>query len=960
MLERWVLAFVVATTVALVATPAIAKLTSRGRHSSRVPVATALAIVAAVLAGSAVVLSHADTALVVGIVTALWLGYAGQLTETGVLPRVVRWIAIPAGAVALVVGGLRLQVTGTTAGDVVITVLVLWLAISAWRSAPTRDNLLLSWAIVIATAAGLAGGLSGQLSVAGVAAATVGGCAGFFPYVLPPIAARLRSGGAQFLGCMVVVLALDAQVAVRPPAAGVVPLLLLLLPLVDGVLVGTARLRDHRADAMDAGLPGRWRALGVPRTAMVVGFTFVQAGVAFLAVCVARTLLSAELGAAVGVVVALLLTLPTLAVRGRWSRKRMPRYTFWLPLGLIAVLLVLTVPAALGMWNARSDAKAAADSIQRALDAVRAGDTASATQSFTTASQQFAEVERKLSDPFVSLGERVPVVGPNLETARELADIGASLSRTGGRLTTTADPQQLKIVDGTVDVAELRRLGPEIEATTAELKAARKQVHAIDRDFLVPQLDDAIGKLRRTLDRSVREGELAALATKTLPAILGGDGSRRYILAMQNPAEARATGGIFGNWAELTAVNGKMALGDRGKSDALNPGGNAPRKLNAPADYVARYARFAPERFWQNVNVTPDLPTASKVAVDVWNQAGRPPVNGVIAVDSLALSEILRITGPITVPDWPGPITADNVVDITLKQAYVQFANDNQARDDFLGEVTKASWDALSSRDLGSPSTLLKALGKAVRQKHIMVWFANPDEERLVERAGVSGRVPLTTNDMVMLTTQNAAANKLDDYLDRKIGYTATLMPNGDGKIDVRGAINVGLENKAPGGLPVYVQGPNAEGLAAGDNRTFVSVYTPLSLTGSLVNGAATSTESARELRRNVYSSYQQLARGASRDLTMFVDGEERLSNNGWYQLSVPHQASTSPTPTKIALTLPSGWKFMQAHGLTVDESGHRATYTGAVDQDLRLRARITRDDGSGLWGRLQAGRDGS
>ena len=139
------------------------------------------------------------------------------------------------------------------------------------------------------------------------------------------------------------------------------------------------------------------------------------------------------------------------------------------------------------------------------------------------------------------------------------------------------------------------------------------------------------------LRRSIREGKTATLATQVLPAVLGGDGNRRYILAMQNPAEARATGGIFGNWAELTAVNGKLDLGERGKSDALNPSGGSPRVLNAPDDYASRYARFAPERFWQNVNVSPDLPTVGKVAIDIWNQAGRPPVNGVIAADSLAL-----------------------------------------------------------------------------------------------------------------------------------------------------------------------------------------------------------------------------------------------------------------------------------------------------------------------------------
>jgi Protein of unknown function (DUF4012) len=957
MFEHWVIAFIVATVVALFATPVIARIATPKRGSQRVPVATALAVVAATLLGALVVIAHADTKLVVGIVTALWLAYAGQLTENGLLPKVVRWVTIPAAAVALTFGGLRLEVTGTAATDYVATVLLVWLAISAWRSAPTRDNLLLCWGIVIVAGAGIAGGLSGQLAVAGIAAATVGACIGFFPYVVPPIAARLRAGGAQFLGCMVVVLALDAHVQIAPPAAAIVPLLFLTLPLVDALLVIAARLRDHDADAMDAGLPGRWRVLGVSRLAMVIGLTLVQAGLAFVGVCVARTLIAPEWGVLIALAAAVMLGLPALLVRGKWTDKRFPKFVLWIAGGVIAVALLLAVPAGIAMWRARSEANAAADAIQRGLDAVRTGDTATATAEFDAAATHFEEAKRRLSDPFVSLGERLPVVGPNLLTARELTDIGADLSRTGGQLTTTANPQQLKIVNATVDIAELRRLEPELEATTAQLQATQQRVRAIDRDFLVPQLDDAIGKLDAALRRSVREGQTVTLAAKVLPAVLGGDGDRRYILAMQNPAEARATGGIFGNWAELTAVNGKLALGARGKSDALYAAPDTGRVLNAPADYVARYARFAPDRFWQNVNVSPDLPTVGAVAVDVWNQAGRPPVNGVIAADSVALAEILRITGPITVPQWPVPITADNVVDITLKQAYVRFANDNQARDDFLGDVTQASWDAFSSRDLGSPATLLKALGNAVREKHIMLWLAKPAEEQLVRRAGAAGAFPRHTSDLLMVTTQNSAANKLDTYLERAMSYTATLTPTGDGQTAVKGAVDVTLANNAPGGLPLYVQGPNADGLAAGDNRTFVSVYTPLTLSGALVDGSATATESATELNRNVFSSYQQLRPGDKRELTLFVAGEEAVGSGGWYELSVPHQPGLQPTPTRITLRLADGWRFAQARGgMKLNHNARRAIFDGAVDRDLTLRLKIERDYGSGLWGRLQAG----
>jgi UDP-N-acetylmuramyl pentapeptide phosphotransferase/UDP-N-acetylglucosamine-1-phosphate transferase len=954
-LERWVLAFTIATTVALLVTPRLARM--HHSESARVPLLTAATPPIAVIAGSLVVVSHVSTRLAVGLLAAVWLWFAGQLADRGQLPRPIRRITLLLAAGAITASGLRLRVTGQDWSDVVATVLLVWVALSAWRSAETRDNLLLGWACAIAAGAGVVGGLAGQLAIAAIAAATVGACAGFFPYVLPPVAARLRSGGAQFLGAIVIVLALDARPQVPAPGAAAVVLLLLALPLLDAVLVGSARLRDPKADPMDAGIAGRWRLLGAPRLPVIIGLVVVQAGLSFVAVLVARTLLVPWIGALIALATMVLISVPTLAVRGRWTRHRFPRWVLIVAALVVFAGALLTVPAAIEMWRARSDATAAAESIRQGLDAVRAGDPSSAAAAFNAAAAHFDDAHRRLTDPSTSLALHIPVIGPNLQTGRQLADIGAALSRTGQQLTTTADVQKLKINDGTVDLAEVERLEPELAATTGQLEAARSRVRGIDRNFLVTPLDDAIGKLLTTLNQSIHEGRTATLAAQLLPSILGGDGTRLYVLAMQNPAEARATGGIFGSWAELTATNGHLELGLQGKSDVLNAGPEATRVLHAPADYQQRYARFAPEDVWQNVNVSPDLPTVGKVALNVWAQAGMPPADGLIAVDPVGLSSILRVTGPITVADWPTPITADNVVDITLKQAYVRFANDQQARDDFLGDVTTASWKALSSRDLGSPTNLLKALGAAVQQKHIMLWFTRGDEEALAQRAGASGAVPGPTGDTVFATMTNAAANKLDVYLQRSLDYNATLDPQANGQVAVEGTIGVGLKNAAPaGGLPLYVEGPNTGGLVAGDNRTFVSIYTPLALRSAAINGSAAAMESGRELGRWVFSNFLTLPAGAQRTTTLAVRGTEKLAPGGSYQLTIPHEAGLQPTPTNVNVHLPDGWRFIDAKGLRISADGHDATFSGSVNRDLVLRAKVVRDYGSGLWGLLEAG----
>jgi hypothetical protein len=72
----------------------------------------------------------------------------------------------------------------------------------------------------------------------------------------------------------------------------------------------------------------------------------------------------------------------------------------------------------------------------------------------------------------------------------------------------------------------------------------------------------------------------------------------------------------------------------------------------------------------------------------------------------------------------------------------------------------------------------------------------------------------------------------------------------------------------------------------------------------------------------------------------------------------LPHQPQLDATPTQVTLGLPEGWRFVAARGVQVDQSGRVATLDRALDRTERVRVRIARDRGSGLWGRLQRGTD--
>ena len=290
--------------------------------------------------------------------------------------------------------------------------------------------------------------------------------------------------------------------------------------------------------------------------------------------------------------------------------------------------------------------------------------------------------------------------------------------------------------------------------------------------------------------------------------------------------------------------------------------------IDSTADYLARYGRYDPQHTWQNVNLSPDFPAVGHVISSLFPQSGGYPIDGVVRVDPYGLAALLKLTGPVEVEPWDVPITAENVVQITLRDAYAAFESENE-REDFLSDVGSEVVDRASSGDLGAPGRIAEALGEAAQQGHVALYFTRPDEQDLARVLDADGRMKPVKKDDLLVTTQNAGSNKLDYYLQRSLDYEVLVDPSEDGRTaDVKGTLGVTLENTVDpeDELPQTVIGPNVPDLEKGDNLSIVSVYSPLQFEAGAVNGLPLDMSTERENGRNVVSDFftipgQRLAR---------------------------------------------------------------------------------------------------
>lgn len=164
--------------------------------------------------------------------------------------------------------------------------------------------------------------------------------------------------------------------------------------------------------------------------------------------------------------------------------------------------------------------------------------------------------------------------------------------------------------------------------------------------------------------------------------------------------------------------------------------------------------------------------------------------------------------------------------------------------------------------------------------------------------------------------------------------------------------MDVRLDNSAPDtGLPDNVIGVNNSFGHAGENRSFLSLYSPLGMTAASFEGNQQPLESMTELERNVYAAFLSVPSRSSRTLSVNVNGTARLDQDGRYRLDLFRQPGVAPDDVTVTIDVPPGWRLVDGQGFKAS-GGRKATAHLQLDQTTRLRVRLAPATGN-VWQRL-------
>jgi len=655
---------------------------------------------------------------------------------------------------------------------------------------------------------------------------------------------------------------------------------------------------------------------------------------------------------------------------------------------LLLLLLALLVWGGLKAWRIAGAARsllAAQEQAQALAAGGLAGIDADAAEALLL--QARADIvtlrdELAFSRPMAPRLGWVPRLGPALVASPYLLDMADAGSEAAVLAVGGLKPA-LATVQG--DDFGMDKLGEVLPALAAAGPALTQAGEALDRaaaaraglaeTMPAEELPWRVQQLLKLADEWLPIGQDGLRLAPHLPALLGANGPKRYLIMAQNEDELRATGGFVTGAGVITVDNGRIAsLVFMDSSHVDNFGG---KPYDFPPQPMYDFMNLELLAF-RDANFWPDFPTSAQKAMDLYVY-GRDvaPLDGAIAIDQEFLRLLVDATGPVPIPNSDRSINANNLLQVLRQARNIQegqqvgeWVADRKA---FLSGFAAAILSKIES-DFGAidPVKLARNMVGAVETRHLSVAMRDPGVSAALADMGWDGRLPSAPpGDFLMAVDTNMGYNKVNVYVERTLGYDVQLGP------EPRGTLTILYTHTGPAVAEECYQGVTEEfeqalpyeALTDKCYWNYLRVYVP---SGSVLQAASHHTVPGQTLFNGrtwdgdaqtvseqpgltTFANFMLLPQ-ASEETAMFqyglpdgvsaadgVSAEDGDADGGQvYRLRVFKQPGTRPELLRVTVGLPAGATFVDA-SLPAQLDGGQVILdtTLATNLDVTVRYRL-------------------
>lgn len=391
-----------------------------------------------------------------------------------------------------------------------------------------------------------------------------------------------------------------------------------------------------------------------------------------------------------------------------------------------------------------------------------------------------------------------------------------------------------------------------------------------------------------------------------LPQVIGLEKSKSYLILLQNNNELRPTGGFIGSFAKVTFEGGKLKKLD--VSDVYSLDGQLKIHVEPPKEIINDLGQK--DWYLRDSNWEPDFPTSAKQAQWFYNKESGEMVDGVIALDIVAIENLLAVLGPIDLPDYKEKITSDNLFEKAISYAESSFFAGSQGKKNFLTSLTNALFNKIFFLHKQNWPGIVQALGASADGKHLSIFLDDPKLFSYLISQNWSSTLPRPAQkeegifeDFLAPVEANLGANKANYYLDRS--YNLETVIGKEGHVHHRLRIN-------------YVNRSPSLTWPAGKYKNRFRVYLPF---GTKLNRAlwgetdiTKNVESFVDYGRTGYSVLLELNPKEQKVLVLdyeLSNSVEFKGDTAVYNLNIVKQAGTHKDPFEWKISYPLNLKVV-------------------------------------------------
>lgn len=421
-------------------------------------------------------------------------------------------------------------------------------------------------------------------------------------------------------------------------------------------------------------------------------------------------------------------------------------------------------------------------------------------------------------------------------------------------------------------VQAIPALLPKMDDLSAKAKIVKTEIDQINPDrypdkFKNFQIKGNIKNAQFLVDEATTFITNGKPVLEAAPYLLGIDSPRTYLILFQNDKELRPTGGFMTGYAIMKVDKAKFQ--PVASNDMYNLDAQYTPSIQAP-DPIVRYIKgpyvLSQKLRLRDMNWSPDFAQSMGTFTTAADETNVGKIDGIIAVDTQLLVNLLDVIGPLGVPgygnfstqidpqcncaqviheleayaDIEGPIVWDPN---TGKIVYSPPNADNRKR--IIGPLM----NSILANAMGQPKEKLPALFtagfKSLMEKHVLFYLLDNKTEKAVSDFGLGGVINQNyPGDYLHINDANLGGRKSNLYATEEVAQDISVAA--DGSVTKTVTITYKNPQKQDGWLNSVLP-------------DWVRVYVPKGSQLIASEGLEAKTDPYEDLGHTVFAGYFQL-----------------------------------------------------------------------------------------------------